>query len=102
MAQPLGAKFPANILISATNGSDILASLSLRWKNTEQGNNEIDAQVGLYILVRLATTGWRNSITVHVGVGYIAEVKIQRLRLREQAARRVGGRRQVAGAHERM
>src|SRR5687767_14999097 len=51
-AQPWGAKLNGKMRISATNGS-AMTLLGWRREDAEQRDDEVDAQVGLEVLVRL-------------------------------------------------
>src|SRR5215207_10195769 len=54
--QPLGAKLPANILISPTYGWPMVSSSSFlvpRWENALEGDDEVEHQVGHHVVVRL-------------------------------------------------
>src|SRR5579864_5298450 len=57
-AQPLGAKLPVKILISAKNGFDIIAVLAflvLRGEYPLKSNDEVQHQVRRHVLVRLVS-----------------------------------------------
>src|SRR5258708_36434999 len=70
-AQPLGAKLPVKILISARNGFDIITyppRLVLTRENPLQRDDEIQHQVRRHVLVRLASTRWQYTGWIHRGV----------------------------------
>jgi hypothetical protein len=67
-AQPVGAKFPAKIRISATNGFDMAIFsplLVLAGENSLQRDNEIQHQVWAHVFMRLAATCRQNAGRVH-------------------------------------
>src|SRR5437763_1053702 len=55
-AHPFGAKLNGKILISATNGSAIGGLLGWAREDPEEGDDVVDPEVGLHVLVRLAAT----------------------------------------------
>src|SRR4051812_12534969 len=67
-AQPLGAKLNGKIRISATNGSAMARLLCRAREDPEQGDDEVDAEVGLEVVVWLASARRRHARRVHVGV----------------------------------
>src|SRR6266852_8915542 len=69
-AQPLGAKLPVKILISARNGFDIMSFslLVLRGEYPLQGDNEIKHQVRRHVLVWLTASSWQHTSGIHCRV----------------------------------
>src|SRR5690242_16982060 len=70
-AQPIGAKFPEKILISATNGFAMYSSLFgliLTGEYPLQGNDEVQHQIGRHVLMRLAAARGQNAGRVHCGI----------------------------------
>src|SRR3954447_20992814 len=68
-AQPLGAKLNGKIRISATNGSAIGVLLRLGGIEAEQRDDEVNSQVRLPVVVRLAAASLRDRPRVHRAVG---------------------------------
>src|ERR1700730_9929444 len=56
-AQPLGAKLKGKMRISATKGLAMAISLGLRREDAEQRDDEVDAEIGLEVAVRLVSAG---------------------------------------------
>src|SRR5205085_11018411 len=65
-AQPLGAKLNGKMRISARKGSIVILLLSLRRENPEERNDEINAQVGLKITMRLTASGRTYHLRSHL------------------------------------
>src|ERR1044071_3926503 len=65
--QPLGAKLPANILISPTYGAIVFSSLLLvlRREDALESDNEVQHQVGHHVVVRLAAADGSHRLGVH-------------------------------------
>src|SRR5579864_4264462 len=71
-AQPVGAKFPAKILISATNGFDMAIFsplLILAGENSLQRDDEIQHQVRAHVFMRLAASSGQHACRVHGHIG---------------------------------
>ena len=66
-AQPLGAKLNGKMRISATKGSAMMSSSGRRRENAEQRDDEVDAEIGLEVGVRLAAADGANRGRRHVG-----------------------------------
>src|SRR5437868_1646167 len=101
-AQPVGAKLKGKTRISATNGSAMRRLLGLRRKDAEQRDDEIDAEIGLEVLVRLVSPRRRNRARRKRGDRRWRSVGNQHLRLREQRSRGGPLAGEVGGAGERM
>src|SRR4051794_41924647 len=63
-AQPAGAKLPPNIRISPTYGL-LMGSSVLGREDALEGDDEVDAQVRLHVLVRLAPAGGSDHVGIH-------------------------------------
>jgi hypothetical protein len=64
-AQSLGAKFPANILISPINGSAMVSSLGSRWKKSCERNDKVYALKGHNVIMTLPPAGIHYRLIVH-------------------------------------
>src|SRR5437763_8318701 len=101
-AQPFGAKLNGKILISATNGSAISGLLGWAREDPEEGDDVVDAEVGLHVLVRLTATRRLDRLGVQLAVRTLLEERLRALAVGEEVSSgvhlRTGGRRR----HQRV
>src|SRR5215471_8584907 len=74
--------------ISATNWSLMRSPLRLARENPGQGDDEVDAQERLHVVVRLAATHRRDGVGVHGAGGCVVDVR----RYVERVGRQVAAR----------
>src|ERR1051326_5788201 len=102
-AHPFGAKLNGKMRISATNGSMFFSPpLSLRREDAEQRDDEVDAEVGLEVVVRLTSAGIAGRSGRHGRIRSGRVIELDGLGLGQHVARRSGSGAEARRGQERM